>query len=84
VIGMGGDINTSNGQVVLDAVFPGLDLTTGGFSAWEDDTGNTASWSVTGYAICVNAAERLVASTRLTRRTRRAQQLPFPAPGAAR
>ena len=40
--GAGGDINTFNGQIVLDAVFASLDATGGGFAAFEDDTGNSS------------------------------------------
>jgi hypothetical protein len=57
-VGTGGDINTPNGQIVLDAVFPYPDLNTTGMGAWEDESGNTANWSLTAYAICANAAER--------------------------
>jgi hypothetical protein len=63
LIGMGGDINSANGQVVLDAVFPSLTLDSAGFAAWEDDTGNTGSWSLTSYAICADHAERIVATS---------------------
>lgn len=58
--GFGGDINSANGQIVLDAVFP-PDLRRGGFSAWEDETQNAASWSLTAYAICANSAQRIFA-----------------------
>jgi hypothetical protein len=58
VVGTGGNINTPNGQIVLDAVFPDQTLTTAGIGAWEDDTGNTANWSLTAFAICANSAER--------------------------
>ena len=60
VTGMGGDINTFNGQVVLDATFPELDASGSGFAAFEDDTGNPANWSLTAYAICANSEQRVV------------------------
>ncbi len=60
VVGGGGDINSSNGQVVLDAFFPDAALTTYGAAAFEDDTGNAADWSLTTYAICANSALRSV------------------------
>jgi hypothetical protein len=59
VVSAAGDINTPNGQIVLDAVFSYPGNATAGFAAWEDDTGNTANWSLTGYAICANSAERV-------------------------
>ncbi len=60
VVGMAGNINSPNGQVVLDAVFADAELTTVGFAAGEDDTGNTANWGLTAFAICANSAERVV------------------------
>jgi hypothetical protein len=61
--GAGGDINTFNGQVVLDATFSELDASGSGFAAFEDDTGNPASWSLTAYAICANSEQRVVAKS---------------------
>ena len=61
--GAGGDINTLNGQVVLDASFPELDASGSGFAAFEDDTGNPANWSLTAYAICANSEQRVVAKS---------------------
>ncbi len=58
--GAGGDINTFNGQIVLDATFPELDASGSGFAAFEDDTGNTTNWSLTAYAICANSEQRVV------------------------
>ncbi len=57
VIGMGGTIDSPNGEVVLDALFPDLGLTSATISAAEDATGNSASWSLTAYAICAASAE---------------------------
>ncbi len=57
VIGLGGTINSPNGQVVLDAVFPDLDMTNANISAFEDGTGNDATWSLTAYAICADSAQ---------------------------
>jgi hypothetical protein len=54
-----GTINSPNGQVVLDTVAPSGDPpTTAVFVALEDDTGNSADWGVTGYAICAASARR--------------------------
>jgi hypothetical protein len=61
--GAGGDINTFNGQVVLDATFSELDASGSGFAAFEDDTGNPAGWSLTAYAICANSEQRVVAKS---------------------
>jgi hypothetical protein len=63
VTGGGGDINSPNGQVVLDALFPDVALTSFGVAAFEDDTENAGNWSLTAYAICANSAERIAAAT---------------------
>jgi hypothetical protein len=52
VLGAGGDINTPNGQVLLDGLRPNDASVT--LNALEDETGNTANWSLTAYAICAN------------------------------
>ena len=52
VIGMGGTINSPNGQVALDALFPDASLSSASISAAEDGTGNTANWSLSAFAIC--------------------------------
>ena len=54
-----GDINTFNGQIVLDSVFPNADLTSAGMAAFEDRSGNQAAWSITVYGICAETAERV-------------------------
>jgi len=59
--GMGGDITSANGQVVLDALFPDATLTASGFAAFEDDTGNAQTWGLTAYAICANSVRRVTA-----------------------
>ena len=69
--GAGGDINTLNGQVVLDASFPELDASGSGFAAFEDDTGNPVNWSLTAYAICANSEQRLVAKRQLSNAPRK-------------
>ena len=63
VIGLGGTINSANGQVVLDAVFPDAGLTSGSIAAFEDATGNSANWSLTAYAICAASAQLATATT---------------------
>ena len=63
LVGTGGEINSANGQVVLDAAFPTVALDGAGFAAWEDDTGNAGTWSLTSYAICAGHAERIVAAS---------------------
>jgi hypothetical protein len=59
LVGLGGEINSAYGQGVLDAVFPDAALETAGFAAWEDDTGNPNSWSLTTYAICAARVYRV-------------------------
>jgi len=63
VLGAGGDINTSNGQVLLDGLRPNSSSVA--LNALEDETGNAANWSLTAYAICANPVaglERLSAT----------------------
>ncbi len=62
--GAGGDINTFNGQIVLDAVYSNAAATGSGFAAFEDDTGNPSPWSITSYGICANSVQRVVARRR--------------------
>src|SRR4029079_5094335 len=57
--GAGGVTDTFNGQTVLDAVFPSLDATGGGFAAFEDDTGNPSAWRIRSYGICANSIKRV-------------------------
>ena len=57
VIGLGGTINSPNGQVVLDALFADIAVSGANMSAFEDGTGNDATWSLTAYAICAVSAE---------------------------
>lgn len=54
VVGMAGTINSPNGQVVLDSLFPDLGVTNATIAANEDGTGNAADWSLTAYAICAS------------------------------
>ena len=54
VLGAGGEINTSNGQVLYDDLRPNNNLTNVTLNAREDETGNSANWSLTAYAICAN------------------------------
>jgi hypothetical protein len=62
LLGVGGTLNSPNGQLVLDALFPDAALTTGGVAAWEDDTRNTENWSLTVFVICAATSERDVGS----------------------
>jgi len=55
VLGAGADINSANGQVILDGLQPNAALTAVTVNALEDETGNTGNWSVTAYAVCANA-----------------------------
>jgi hypothetical protein len=54
VLGTGADINTLNRQVTLDDLRPNAALTAVTANALEDETGNSANWSVTAYAVCAN------------------------------
>ena len=42
-------------------MFPDVDLTSANISAFEDGTGNDATWSLTAYAICAASAEPVTA-----------------------
>ena len=55
--GIGADINTLNGQVQLNAInFGGIENIMLG--AIEDETGNSAPWSLTAYLICAPGSRR--------------------------
>jgi hypothetical protein len=56
-LGLGGTLDSSNGQLVMDALFPTENQAGGAVAAWEDDTGNDTDWGETAYAICAFAAE---------------------------
>jgi hypothetical protein len=66
VLGAGADINTFNGQVVLDDVRPNAALTSVTATGLEDETGNPANWSVTAYAVCANSIAGLERATETT------------------
>jgi hypothetical protein len=57
VVGVGGTINSPNGQVVLDGLYPDSGLTSAKIDAVEDADGNSANWSLTAYAMCAATAE---------------------------
>jgi hypothetical protein len=52
VLSVGYDINTFNGEVLLNSLRPNTLLTQATASGIEDVTGNPFNWSVTAYAIC--------------------------------
>jgi hypothetical protein len=54
VLGAGADLNTFNGQVILDDLRPNAALTSVTVNGVEDETGNPANWSLTAYAVCAN------------------------------
>jgi hypothetical protein len=54
VVGTGADINTFNGQVILDDLRPNAALTSVTANGMEDETGNPAPWSITAYAVCAD------------------------------
>ena len=85
VIGLGGTINSANGQVVLDAVFPDSGLSSASIAAFEDGTGNSANWSLTAYAICANSAQLVTATTGRQDHERHEHVRPMPdGPGRGR
>ena len=55
VLGVGADLNTFVGQVLLDDLRPDSGLTNVTVNALEDETGNSTNWSATAYAVCANA-----------------------------
>lgn len=68
VLGTGGDVNTFNGQVLLDALRPAASLAHVTMAAAEDETGNPAPWSLTAYATCASygGLERVTADSGLS------------------
>jgi hypothetical protein len=59
--GLGGDIAGGGGDVILDELEPTTTaLTSALVVAGEDEDGTTANWSVRAFAICADAAERVV------------------------
>jgi hypothetical protein len=54
VLGAGADINSFNGEVILDDLRPNAALTSVTANAVEDETGNAFNWSVTAYAVCAD------------------------------
>ena len=60
LLGLGGEITSANGQVLLDGLFPNAILTQATVNALEDESGNTAAWQVSAYAICSNPVAGLV------------------------
>ena len=51
-VGLGADLNTFVGQLLLDDLAPNAGLTAVTVNALEDETGNATNWSVTAYAVC--------------------------------
>ena len=54
MLGAGADINTLNGQVLMDDLRPNAALTAVTVNGLEDETGNAANWSLTAYAVCAD------------------------------
>ena len=63
VLGGGGTMDSPNGQIILDAMYTNPALTSFGYAAWEDETANSANWSLTAYAMCANSAELVTITT---------------------
>ena len=59
LLGNGAEITGAGGQVLLDGQLPNAQLTSVTANAVEDETGTSAAWSVTAYAICAKAVTGL-------------------------
>ena len=59
LLGMGADLNSFVGQVLLDDLRPDAGLTNVTVNALEDETGNSTNWSVTAYAVCAAPVQGL-------------------------
>jgi hypothetical protein len=66
LVSPGGTIDSPNGQILFDGMFPGAELTGSAFSAGEDETGNSADWNVTAYAVCAASVGRFSSATERT------------------
>jgi hypothetical protein len=68
VLGAGGDINGSGGQVLLDDILPDPALTKVTAQAVEDENGTTAGWDIRANALCsdpVPGLQRIAATSAL-------------------
>jgi hypothetical protein len=54
VVGVGGFVSNGGGEVVINEIVPDAALTQVRVTAWEDDTGTAANWSVSAIAICAD------------------------------
>ncbi|HEX8104152.1 MAG TPA: hypothetical protein VF533_16150 [Solirubrobacteraceae bacterium] len=63
LVGLGGEINSLNGQMVYNALTPKSDLTGAGMTAFKDDTGSPNFQSVTTYALCAAFAKRVAVTS---------------------
>ena len=82
VLGVGGGVVSSDGQVLLDGLRPAADLTRVTVNALEDDTGYTSNWGLTAYAICaapVAGLERVSATSVIDSDGPKVHQLACPA-----
>ena len=59
VLGTGGELAGAPRQLLLHGLAPSSDLTKVTAQAFEDETGTTAAWTVTAYAICAAPAQPL-------------------------
>jgi hypothetical protein len=66
VLGAGGEVAGARGQLLINAVTPSSDLANVRVSAFEDETGTTATWTVTAYAICGSPAQPVVRRNRVS------------------
>jgi hypothetical protein len=63
VTGVGAQLSGGGGQVVLNEVQPNFSLTGAAAIGREDEDDTASNWSVTAFAICANASQRVVAQT---------------------
>lgn len=61
--GVGAELAGDRGEVVLQAISPFPELTSGFAVAAEDEDGTVRNWSVRAFAICAAASERVVATS---------------------
>jgi hypothetical protein len=55
VVGVGGDINGGDGEVLLSRISPASDLTNSFAGASEDETGFANNWTLTAHEICATS-----------------------------
>lgn len=64
VLGGGGELAGAPRQLLLHGIAPSNDLAKVTVTAYEDETGTAANWTVTAYAICASPAQGVALRTR--------------------